>query len=137
VDDQLKARLEKYLDALEKGAQKAGEFAEVEIPQAIKEWLWWYGIEHAIYALCFLAGIVVVGVVCHSLLRKSRAWAPTSTWDKEVRGNCVGAAWTGRVLLPLLLSIGLVHHLMEVIKVVVSPRVVLIEKVADVIKGKK
>lgn len=137
MDENLKARLDKYLDALEKGATRAGEFAEVEIPATIREYLVWYGVEHAIYAVCFVA----VALVCFLMGRRfypavKKYLDDNQAWDEPpVIGLVV--SWILKNLVPWLFLIGFVVHAMDVVKVCVSPRIVLVEKVADVVKGKK
>jgi hypothetical protein len=134
MDDELKGRLGKYLDALEKGAKQAGEFAEAEIPATVKEWLVWYGVSHAIYALIFLGCAIASAVIATRVRKKVAA---REDWADSDRNAAMAALWACRILVPGLLLIGFFFNGLETLKCVVAPRVVVIEKVADLVSDKQ
>jgi len=134
VDDDLKGRLSKYLDALERGAQKAGEFAEAEIPATIREWLIWQACESGVIALGFLIAAVVAYLLCTKGLRAAKNAPMMHQMDRD---PLIALAWAGRVLIPAALLIGFVYNGLHTVKCIVAPRVVVVEKAAELVKGKK
>lgn len=138
MDEELKGRMTKYLDGLEKAAGKVGEFAETEIPETIREWIRWFAVEHSIYALSFL----VVSAVIFLNLRRVTRWC-IAEGDKEESSYYRDNLFTGQIfarlgmwVIPGLFMIGFVVHGLDVLKALTAPRVLVIEKMAELIKPK-
>jgi len=144
VNPELQAKLVAYLGALEKGAEKVGDFAEREIPATIHEWLVWLAVERFAYAALFLVGMLVAFFGIRWLARLSY-----STWDEFRKTEAYtkfqdDSNWNGWLALTILqvtatglLSIGLIYWSMQAVKVIVAPRVVIVEKVAELVSSNK
>lgn len=138
MNPDLQAKLVTYLDSLEKGAAKVGEFAEREIPETIREWLLWLAIERFTYAAAFLVAAIVTAVIARRVAAIHRRWAdeyvvkwPNSLVDYT--GVYVSQAIGFTVAVLCLLGVG--HWAIQGTKVIVAPRVVIVEKVAELAKG--
>lgn len=125
VNPDLQAKLVTYLDGLEKGAAKVGEFAEREIPETIREWLLWLAVERFTYAALCLLGVVIVAAIMRKLLKQCKGDEDVAVpvWLFGGTALCFGI-------------FGTVHYGMAGAKVVIAPRVVIVEKVAD-LAGRK
>lgn len=134
MDEQFKAKLLSYMDKVEAAAQKVSDFAETEVPEAIKEWLTWLCVERFSYAAAFLVGAVVVGVVARKLWRQD-----FSVFDDAAgitfRASRIAslALW---LIFPILMAASFTWA-MSGVKVLVAPRVVLVEEVAKLVKDVK
>ena len=140
MEPELKTRLLKYLDGLEAAAQKAGEFAEAEVPQTVKEYLLWLSVESFIYAALWLAfvgilvfvGKVVMGraIVAGDEIEKANKWdgAPAGFFARAGRVACYASA-------VLFFFAHVPGYVIGGIKPLVAPRVVLVEKAAELITG--
>lgn len=143
MNPDLQAKLVTYLDGLEKGAAKVGEFAEREIPETIREWLLWLAIERFTYAAAFLVVALVVYYVARWAARLAEDSAiedhkkKPENHQKEYAPD-LGAALIFRgfqVVVPTLLMFGVGYWTLNGVKVLVAPRVVIVEKVAELAKG--
>lgn len=151
MNPELQAKLVTYLEGLEQGAVKAGEFAEREIPETVREWLMWLAIERFTYCGAFLIASVAAFLLIRWCARLSyREWEKyVDEWKaldpkKQPPFRCLDhTQWNGWLALTIiqyiaftLLSIGTVHWALAGLKVIVSPRVVIVEKVSELIRGK-
>lgn len=134
MDEQFKAKLLSYMDKVEAGLQKGADFAEQEIPLAIQEWLMWLAVERFSYAAAFLGGAIVVGVMARKLWRQD-----FSVFDAAggitFRASRIAslALW---LIFPILMAASFTWA-MSGVKVLVAPRVVLVEEVAKLVKDVK
>lgn len=135
MDEQLKSKLVGYLDSLEAKLKTGADFVTDETPKLVEEWLRWLAIESGIYAGCFL----VASLATFALLR----WAArkmSQEFDKYNGHNNSYAylcrQWSAAFVVMSwmalsLFSIGTVHHGMHVAKVLTAPRVIVVEKIAE------
>lgn len=144
MNPELQTKLVAYLDGLEKGAAKVGEFAEREIPETIREWLLWLAVERFSYAAAFLIGAAVAYYFFRffaRLLEDAAFEAHKKTpeaYQKEY-GPDLGFAMCVRgmqIFIPAMLLIGFGCWVLQGVKVLIAPRVVIVEKVAELAKGK-
>lgn len=130
MDEQLKTKLIQYLDKLEGAAHQVGEVTATEIPATIREYLAWLLIEHTVYAVLGIVPAVILAIVTKRVVR----WI--NTFDELNPIQFFGPmllfmAWVGAACALATT----VYHSMQTVKVAVSPRVVLIEKVGRLIKS--
>ena len=134
MDERFKDKALSYLDKMEAAAAKVGEFAETEIPETIREWLLWLAVERFAYAAAFLAVAIVFVVVSRKTLAAAGGW-------KGVGNSPVGEPVAVVVILMWLASagcfIGAGSWSLHGLKVVIAPRVVLVEEVAKIVKAEK
>lgn len=133
MNPELQAKLVHYLDVLEKGAQKAGDFAEAEIPQLVREWLIWLAIERFGYAIMFLVACVALQWAFRVLFRSAKYY---TAQDDDVLVPC----WFGSVLTAIAFTVCAFQAFdwtLSGVKVLVAPRVVVVEKLAETVKHMK
>jgi len=136
VNEDLKDRLSRYLDALESGVTKAGEFVGGEIGETVREFIVWRITESFVSA----GVLVVAAVVAAFLIRRARDYALRMAGDEANKLTREDWLTGSRVLsvfmylAPILLSFFVVQSVHRGVKAVVAPRVVLLEEVATVVK---
>jgi hypothetical protein len=143
VNEEVQARLLKYLDALETGVTKAGEFAAGEIGQTVKEFIAWRVADSILGALAMLAAagltVWIFGRAKKYCLAKSQDQRLSSVAKEEWQIASTLSS-IGQNLLPFVFLVFLCMYVHSGIKVMVAPRVVLLEEVGAIVKnygGKK
>lgn len=129
MNDELKARLTKYLDALEAGVAKGGDFIGDQAPEVAREWLAWEFWDSITIAVVFLLAAILCGFAVRLVAKMETPASDDAKTSLSI------------LALGLLVLIGLSLFMIAsygkaAVKVCVAPRVVLIEKVAEVVKGK-
>lgn len=152
MGDQLQDRFLKYLDHVEKAAGKVGEFAETEIPLTIQEWLRWNFYESLLYSITFFIVALLLIILGQWCIRVSNRWyleyvaininnkkvSPEELTARQA-GDCLPITMLGLFLL-VSTVFPLVHcfwNAKDCIKAATAPRVVVVEKIAELTKGKK
>lgn len=143
MDEQLKAKLTSYLDTLETKVKAGTDFVATETPLTIQEWIQWQVVDNGVYAAVFIVAGIVTFFVCRSLSRI--VWRQVDNFrDGSDEKFFVGAgSWTLLATGVTVLVVFLFHALgytLQATKAVVSPRVVIVEKVAEltgIANGKK
>jgi hypothetical protein len=124
MDEQLKTKLIGYLDTIESKVQAGHEFVAAEAPLAVQEWLRWMAVESGVYAvLC-----MITAVLCQWLVRKFYRDANKLPEDQQMPyffGICVCLIF-GLISVPVA-----IESSVRCAKVIIAPRVVVIEKVAE------
>lgn len=133
MNDELKGRLTKYLDHLEAAAGKAQAFAETEIPETIREYLMWLAIERFVWGAISLVGCVVVAVIAKKISR-SIGSIPSADMDDVGKAAFRALTWIVCAVAFVPLSISSVQYLMSGTKVLVAPRVAIVEEMAKIVK---
>jgi hypothetical protein len=134
MDEQLKTKLVGYLEAIEAKVRTGSDFVADEAPNVVKEWLWWCGVESGLYATFFMLAAMFAFCVLRYASRALAREADENQGDSYYSYNCFGWSrffgWLAVIGAPLFL-IGTATHMVRVAKVIVAPRVVVIEKVAE------
>lgn len=129
MNDELQQRLTMYLDAIEASASKAGDFVVEQTPLLAQEYLAWEFWSSVM--LCAASALVLV-VLCAVFLRVW--WAVKAEKDFDFNDHPEMMF----LVIPLLfvaLGVGCVaHNGANAVKVKVAPRVVLMEKIAELSK---
>lgn len=124
----------KILEWLRSGAQSAGDFAITQAPLAAQEFIRWEIVGHGITAGLFLiSGIAML--VCGLLGFRYLCNAKTD-WEKGPTSNffiAVAGCFLGFIALVGLLPDG-IREAKQSIKAYVAPRVVLIEKISELVR---
>lgn len=141
VDEQLKAKLIAYLDKMESAATAVGDFAAVEIPATIREYLTWLAVEHATYAVMHLTPLLI-WLFLRTTLNGAITWADKSDaeWETPLPIGARFLKWGGLGFAFFHFNVMGVPHAMTSAKVVFAPRVVILEKVGSfvgAVKGAK
>ena len=134
MDAETKALLLKYLEV---GADRLGRgaaFVEAEIPLVVQEYLSWYWWENTIGVVMDILFIILV-----ILLVKACMYSYKRLEAEEFDGDCNW--WGGLVcssvaalVIAVITSISLSLDVQNLVKVSVAPRVVILEKIAEVAK---
>jgi len=119
----IESRINSYLDTIESSVTTAGDFMLEQTPLVVQECLAWYFWESLIYALMYTSCSIVI------------LW-----WISKVL-NRIDFKNLGDhpeiILLVVPFSLGVtsvimaVENILAVFKVIVAPRVVLLEKISD------
>jgi hypothetical protein len=128
MNEEIQQRISSYLDAIEKHAQGAGEFATEQAPIVAQEYLsWMFWNSTIIIAACALVITVCACIVYMSVRSIVRTKDP---WDDHPEALFL--------VFPIMFIFFSVVHTVDNIqvsvKVKVAPRVVLLEKVAELSK---
>ena len=129
-------KLASYLETLESAVSSGYESAQEQMPLLVQEYLSLYFWDSLIsFSLCFI--MMVCGLV---IIKKIWNWA--SKYDKGRTGNY--NPYPPAILIPIFLLfclsflwIPLYYNLKSTIKVVVAPRVVILEEVKSLITSRK
>lgn len=121
-----------WVDKMELAAEKTVDFASAEIPEYIKELLAWE------FCSCLFGAFVAVVVMLVSVVTivKSGKILKSHDWNGDAKPGV-----TIIFICGLMFGVGSVPIFFErsyhAIKVKVAPRVVLVEKIQELAKGKK
>lgn len=134
MDAETKALLLKYLEAGADRLERGAAFVESEIPLVVQEYLSWYWWENILQAI-FDVLIIVVVLILAKLAIFSGKKLSLEKWDGD-------SPWWGGLIAPTILAlllgiistISLISNVCSLIKVSVAPRVVILEKIAEVAK---
>lgn len=128
MNEELQERIEGYLDAVESSANTAGEFAAEQVPLVAQEYLAWVFWGGVVLLLAALVGILLSAVAAYVFWK-------TKDSLKHVEANVLSAM--AALALATGSFIAAVPATYNIVKVTVAPRVVLIEKAAELIKESK
>ena len=124
AENVLNSKLLEYLERLEAGAERAGEFVMAEAPATAQEYLHWVFVDAAMdVVFCCIALLATAAMFC--IARKGRELA--GAFEKGVL----------EILIVVMLFISLVPAsilwggVRNMVKVSVAPRVVLLEKLSE------
>lgn len=133
MSDEFQKRLLAYLDAAEKGVREAGPAVGGELEHLVREWLAWEFYSNL--ALCL--GLLVGLTASLGMLRWAVRWDQRAgdRNDKDLAlGAFVIAVFASLFLLVANLTVGLPAGF-QAAKVAIAPRVVIVEKLAEMAKG--
>lgn len=124
----------KILEWLRSGAQSAGDFAIEQAPLAAQEFIRWeiigHGISAGLYLICGIA-MLISGILGIRYLISDKM-----KWENGPNGNFF-IAWIG-CILGFIALVGIlpsgINEAKQSIKAYVAPRVVIIEKISDLVK---
>lgn len=125
IKNELKIRIESYLEAIESGASQAGEFVLKETPLVAQEYLAW-----TFWSSTLSAG-TSFAVAVLSILVVKRLWGWV-TKDAENHECAPLLVFPFGVLIPSIAIFG--TNAAMALKVSVAPRVVLLEKIGEMIQ---
>lgn len=117
--------LNQFLSELLEGVKAAGAFVNEQLPLVLQEYIVWGVAESFIWLLPFLAPFVWLQF----------QWKKAIAYDSK-ENNIGSDAMPVTVFVAIgsiLLSIGVVYHLLDLVKPLVAPRVYLIEELSKLI----
>jgi uncharacterized membrane protein YjjP (DUF1212 family) len=123
MNEELKTRLNKYLDTLEQSLATGTDFVSDQAPLVVQEFLAWEFWTSFVFAVLFMLFSVAVVVATVKLARVT-----TEDVEEKAALYCIGTVvW----FVPTLL---LVVNLMDAAKVHMAPRVYLLEHIAELVR---
>jgi len=137
--DEVKVRLTKYLDALEAGITKGGEFAQEQAPEVAREIIGWHIADN----LMWFVFLLLVGALCYGLARASKsAIGPMPVkqpGEMHFEFDPKFLHWAAlrflSVFIPLAISVAVYVAAftsgMAAVKGLIAPRLVVIEKIRE------
>lgn len=132
MNDELKTRLVKYLDALEAAGRKGADFVADQAPETIRQFLTWTLVQRAGLCIMFAVLAAVALYIASKFWRWAQEAKAENEWESqfncELGLTCFGLATTG-------LGIGSLVSLFGALKVWIAPNVFLIEWAAELVKG--
>lgn len=140
MDAELKARLTRYLDKLEAAVTNTADFAVDQAPDVVREWLAWEFWSNAASAITafavitFLAWLarLLVGYINDEIKKEKMPGAKKS----ETAGFAFMCFLVVSVLVVAITIAWLAPTAARAVKATVAPKVVVLERVAELIKGK-
>ena len=121
----MKDKLELYLDELVLVIKDAGAFAMEELPLFIQEYLTYYAWYHGIWAFALL----LVSVPVYYLVYYHFKMIYRSCWNEVEWG--LGSFLLG--IVGVVLSVSMIQHFVNMLKVLIAPRVYLIENLTNLL----
>lgn len=123
INEEIKQKMVEYLQTFEAGVKKAGEFSAEQAPLVVQEFLAWEFWSHAVGAVVCGVAIIVIALVIRKI------WNITESFD-ELRFG--GSLFGGMACVGLM--VGLCCNSYYAGKVAVAPRIVVLEKIATLVK---
>lgn len=133
MNEELKAKMLAYLGKLESVAEKASDFAAAEIPETVREYLRWLVVEHVAYAL---AGFVpmILWLCCLRVMNRWQAYGDDqrkiNKWDNDHACFSRATKYGGFLVAAIAIVFITGSQVLKATKVVVAPRVVILEEIA-------
>lgn len=132
MDEDLQSKLLSYLNKIEAVAGRAEDFASTEIPETIKEWLRWQMIDGCVTA----AAMLVLGLLVPLLLYRLNRFMSSHLTDRDDR-TAVTLLLSATSLISITPFYWSFQSAKDAAKVYYAPRVVIVEKVAELVKTAK
>ena len=127
----MKEKLEQYLDELVLLLKDGGAFALEQLPLFVQEYLTYYAWYHGIWSVTMVfVAIPLLYLVWYHAINTIYEYKHGSIVSNEVEWG-IGTFVLGLVVsLPIYLA---VHHLLQMLKVLIAPRVYLIESLSSLL----
>lgn len=123
INEEIKQKMVEYLQSFEAGMKKAGEFSAEQAPLVVQEFLAWEFWSHFTGAVACLVLLLIIAVVLWNIYKS------TEPFD-ELR--FAGSLFSTFAAVGLM--IGLAVNSYSAGKVAVAPRIVVLEKIATLVK---
>lgn len=127
MSEELKSQLEAFISGMLTKAENATVWAEGEIPLLIQEWLSWLFVESAIHTVIFFIPFVIITFFYVRTMRL--LWNDSRDEALMIPASFLYVILGGGTLVPTLINF------LQAVKVIVAPRVVILEKGLSLIGG--
>ena len=126
MDEEIKGRLTSYLETLEQATSTASEFVVAEAPAIAQEYLAWVFWSNLVY-------VVVVAIALVLLLKLVAAGLKETSKDILDQNVAVAILGVLSLIAAVIFLPILIHSAAMLLKVTISPRLVLLEKVSELV----
>lgn len=134
ANEQLQQRLVSILDYVESSAKTATDFAITQATDVAQQIIYWNMAMSAFWAL----GILLIMIGVFHLTGRIRKWGekykPQASYDSDDEA-ALAIGWAGQVGSLAIGTIGVLYNCAQVVKLIVAPKLFLLEYVADLIKN--
>lgn len=124
MNEEIQAKLAQYMQYLEDGLKTGADFTAEQAPLVVQEILAWEFIQYVVYGLAFLVPIMILLAGIYKL---SKYWNHSDE-DTAFPSILVSILFS---VIAIGLFIGVASNTMGALKVTYAPRLVIIEKAAD------
>jgi ABC-type phosphate transport system permease subunit len=134
MDVETKKLLLQYLEAGADRLERGAAFVESEIPLVVTEylsWHWWNSLLGLVLFLIMCVVAAFLGMACHY---SAKQWEKTNHHQDSGWIAAMVFSFIGSLILGLVGSCVSVGYAKDLVKVSVAPRVVILEKIAEVAK---
>jgi hypothetical protein len=123
INEEIKQKMVEYLQSFEAGMKKAGEFSAEQAPLVVQEFLAWeFWSAFAAFLICSIIAVATIGTCIW--------WWRSSKEETEFKALICLIP----VLLCLFLQIPIWTSAYSAGKVAVAPRIVVLEKISELVK---
>ena len=126
MDEEIKGRLTSYLETLEQATSTASEFVVAEAPAIAQEylaWVFWSNLAYVVALVIALA--LLLRLVAAGIKEEGK-----DILDQNVAVSILGVCSLVAAVISLAV---LIHSAAMLLKVTISPRLVLLEKVSELV----
>lgn len=121
INEEIKQKMVQYLQSFEAGLKQAGEFSAEQAPLVVQEFLAWEFWYHAAMSVCF-------GIALGIVMKLVTDW-----WPKLDQFDRIGFGMVTAIAI-LGFSVGTVTSAFGAAKVAIAPRIVVLEKISELVK---
>ena len=125
MNDELKQKMVEYLEQLESGLKTAADFSAEQAPLVVQEYLNWMFLNS-------LAGGVCCGLAALVLSFAATKVVQHMLSENDTEGACIGGFVLGA--FAVFASAGSIGQLLFAAKVCIAPRVVILEKISELLR---
>jgi hypothetical protein len=130
MNDELKAAVVRYMNGIEDRLARVEDFASDQVPLLVTEWLRWEFWSSVMIALAILSA----AAACFWFSCKCKEIYQNTT-DEESK-NCAAIFGTFSLFVTPVLMLLSLPFVYSAIKVAIAPRVVIVERVAGMVRGR-
>ena len=139
VNLDIKQKMLEYAEGLESFAQDAGNFAQEEIPLVIQEYLTWMFAESIFWILVCGFFVAIIWIIRSQLEKTSKVQiveGSTNRGDWKIEDHTLVSFFSNIVSWVITAGIAAISFqwMVWAVKIWVAPRVVILEKVMDLIQ---
>lgn len=126
-------KAEKYSDKAEQTVVKTVDIAMKEAPELAREFLVWRAWKNGLTFLTYLIMPFILGIICFKLVKTAQN-APSESGVEFVSVLCAAIFGIWTILMILVLLIDGLSALMDLIQILVAPRIYIIEQLTNMLK---
>lgn len=131
MNDELKKALVDSLDLLKTGLEKSSDFVLEQAPMVVQEYIAYTRVMSTVQVVSGVLLFILTCITCRYWMRLTYRLATESSEALEVPVGIFGAA---AHIFAFIGSIGLISNITTCIMAWTAPRVLILEKIAEIVK---
>ena len=125
MNEELQQRLKKYMDFIESSVKETGDFVIEQSPLVIQEFLSWYFYSHLFFLIVSVVfGLIFISIAFYALK------GPIINDNDDVDIIATIAV----CIFSIISILSILYNSYNLIKVTVAPRLVILEKISELIQ---